>query len=113
VAVVTSGVLSGKTITQIAAGGDHTCALDTAGKVYCWGDNDNGQLGNNSTTNTSVPVAVVTSGVLSGKTVTQITGGYNTTCALADNRAYCWGDNALGQLGNNSTTDSPVPVAVQ
>ena len=113
VAVTTSGVLSGKTITQVTAGNSHTCALDTSGAAYCWGANGNGQLGINSTTRSPVPVAVTTTGVLSGKKLTQITGGYGHTCALdSTGAAYCWGANGNGQLGNSSTTQSLVPVAV-
>ena len=113
VAVTTSGVLSGKTLTQITAGNAHTCALDSSGAAYCWGANGNGQLGNNTTTRSLVPVAVTTSGVLSGETLTQITGGSAHTCALdSTGAAYCWGANGNGQLGNSSTTQSLVPVAV-
>ena len=110
-AVNTSGVLAGKTITAIAAGDFHTCAV-ADGKAYCWGNNYSGRLGNNSATDSSVPVAVNTSGVLAGKTVTAISTGGSHSCVLADGKAYCWGDNAYGQSGNNSTTDSLVPVAV-
>jgi alpha-tubulin suppressor-like RCC1 family protein len=113
VAVTTSGVLSGKTLTQITAGNSHTCALDASGTAYCWGANGNGQLGNNTTTKSLVPVAVSTSGVLSGTTLTQITAGSAHTCALdSTGAAYCWGANGNGQLGNSSTTQSLVPVAV-
>ena len=48
----------GSNVTQIAAGLAHSCALTTAGAVQCWGNNANGQLGNNSNTNSSTPVAV-------------------------------------------------------
>jgi alpha-tubulin suppressor-like RCC1 family protein len=113
VAVTTSGVLAGKTLTQITAGNSHTCGLDASGTAYCWGSNGNGQLGINSTTRSLVPVAVTTSGVLAGKTLTQITAGYAHTCALdAAGLAYCWGANGNGQLGNGGTTSSLVPVAV-
>jgi alpha-tubulin suppressor-like RCC1 family protein len=113
VAVSTSGVLSGKTLTQITAGQDHVCTLDTTGRVYCWGGNGSGQLGNASTARSSVPVAVSTSGVLSGKTVTQISAGGFHTCALASTgAAYCWGGGGSGQLGNNATGNSSVPVTV-
>jgi alpha-tubulin suppressor-like RCC1 family protein len=111
VAVNTSGVLSGLTVTQIDGGNTHTCAI-ASGKAYCWGGNGYGQLGNNSTTDRKVPVAVDTSGVLNGKTVTQIAGAEYHTCALASGKVYCWGDNVSGQLGNNSITRSSVPVAV-
>jgi hypothetical protein len=58
--------------TTITAGYTHACMIQS-GKAYCWGNNTNGQLGNNSTASSSTPVAVYTSGVLSGKTLTQIT----------------------------------------
>ena len=96
-------------VTQISAGTYHTCAVTTSGGVKCWGYNSNGQLGNNSTTQSLVPVAV--SGLTSG--VASITGGGNHTCALTTSGGVkCWGFNAYGQMGNNSTTDSKVPVAV-
>ena len=118
VAVVTSGVLNGKTITQISSGGYITTALASNGTVYSWGLNDYGQLGNGDTTGTNQysPVAVVTSGVLNGKTITQISSGsYGTTIALAsDGTAYGWGHNDDGQLGNGDTTGAMQysPVAV-
>ena len=94
VAVDTSGVLAGKTLTQITAGDNHMCALDSAGAAYCWGHNSDGELGDGSTADSSVPVAVDTSGVLAGKTLTQITAGSDHTCALdSTGAAYCWGDN--------------------
>jgi alpha-tubulin suppressor-like RCC1 family protein len=113
VAVDTSGVLAGKTLTQITAGLYHTCVLDSTGAAYCWGANWYGELGRNNT-NSGVPVAVDTSGVLAGKTLTQITAGNSdSTCALdSTGAAYCWGDNPYGELGDGSTTDSSVPVAV-
>ena len=98
-------------VTSISAGGAHTCAL-ADGQAYCWGDNTNGQLGNNSTTQSLVPVAVNTSGVLAGKTVTSISAGNSHTCALADGQAYCWGVNTNGRLGNNSTTQMFIPTSV-
>lgn len=68
-----------------------------------------GQLGNNSTTESHVPVAV--GGLGSG--VMGIASGYGHTCALTTADAVlCWGYNFYGQLGNNSNANSPVPVAV-
>ena len=114
VAVYTGGVLSGVTLTQISAGDFATCALSSTGAAYCWGYNASGELGNNSTVNSSVPVAVSTAGVLSGVTLTEITAEYTNVCALSSTgAAYCWGQNNYGQLGNNNgIVDSSVPVAV-
>jgi prepilin-type N-terminal cleavage/methylation domain-containing protein len=110
VAVATSGVLGGKTVTDINAGSNHVCAI-ADGEAYCWGDGGFGQLGNGSDANSNVPVAVSTSGVLSGKTVTAIAAGYGHTCAIASSEAYCWG---MGALQGNSSGDpnSNIPVAV-
>ena len=119
VAVDTSGVLAGKTILQIttvneySTAGGSTCVLASDNKVYCWGNAESGRLGNGSSVNSLVPVAVDMTGVLAGKTVKSISGGYAFMCVIAsDDRPYCWGENGAGQLGNNSTVDSSVPVAV-
>jgi len=113
VAVITSGVLNGKTITQVAAVGNHSIALASDGTVYTWGYNLYGQLGNGNNTNSNEPVAVVTSGVLSGKTITQVAGGeYHSIALASDGTVYTWGNNLDGQLGNGNNTDSNVPVAV-
>jgi alpha-tubulin suppressor-like RCC1 family protein len=112
ISAYTGGVLAGVTLTQVAAGQYFTCVLSSAGAVYCYGLNSSGQLGNNTTTNSNVPVAVIMSGALSGKTVTEISAGLNSVCAVASGKVYCWGNDTQGQLGNSSTTNSPVPVAV-
>jgi len=113
VAVNTSGVLKGKTLTQISAGYNATCALDTAGAAFCWGNNLNGELGDGGITPSSVPVAVNTSGVLKGKTLTQISAGFLQVCAVdSAGAAFCWGFNGSGQLGDPGASDSDVPVPV-
>ena len=111
VAVINTGVLSGKTVVAISAGGEHSMALCSDSTIATWGANLSGQLGNNSTTNSSVPVAVIKTGVLSGKTVVAVSAGANHSMALcSDSTIAAWGINH-GTLGNNSTTSSSVPVA--
>ena len=114
VAVTTSGVLSGKFITQVAGSALSACAIDSGGKAYCWGSNTiYGQLGNGSLINSFVPVAVTTSGALSGVTLGLITAGAFNGCATSTAGAsYCWGNNADGEFGsNNFTTPSTTAVA--
>ena len=116
VAVKTVGTpMNGKTITQVAAGATHSLALATDGTMYAWGKNEYGQLGNDSTTNSSVPVAVKTAGTpMAGKTIIQIHAGYEHSLALAsDGTVYAWGRNNSGQLGKNDATDAHIPAAVQ
>lgn len=113
VAVDTSGALSGKTVSAIAAGVVCAAVLTTTGEVFTWGNNARGALGDgNMFTNSNAPVAVVTSGVLSGKTVVHISAAEHCVAVTSDGGVYAWGDNGEGQLGNRSTADSDVPVAV-
>lgn len=111
-----SSALAGVTITAIAAGGAHSVALGSDGRVYTWGDNTYGQLGTGTEGGVRLtPVAVNVSSLsaLAGKTVIAISAGGAHTMALASDGTVCtWGINQSGQLGNNSTLNQALPVAV-
>jgi alpha-tubulin suppressor-like RCC1 family protein len=93
---------------QISAGWSHTCGVATDDRLYCWGDNAYGQLGDGSTNGSDVPVLVA-----ENIRVAEVHAGMEFTCALTTgSRAWCWGRNDRGQLGNGGTTDASVPVAV-
>ena len=111
---VSKSAYANKPIKQLSVGRSHSCAITSLGQVYCWGNNNTGQLGNNSITSSNVPVATTTSGVLSGLSVISITTGAQFSCAIAsDNNAYCWGQGNYSQLGDNTTTTtSLVPTTV-
>lgn len=96
----------------ISAGGEHSCAIES-GHAYCWGGNGYGQFGDGFTTPYSGPSVAADTGAVAGKHLVRISAGYKFTCAL-DRRgaAYCWGQNAGGQLGNGGSRDEHVPVAV-
>jgi hypothetical protein len=96
-------------LQDIASSRRHSCALTSAGAVYCWGDNTSGQLGIGSTTASFSASAVTIPG---SAAVRGISSGWENSCALTDQEAYCWGSNAAGQLGNSNRTDSTIPVAV-
>jgi alpha-tubulin suppressor-like RCC1 family protein/phosphodiesterase/alkaline phosphatase D-like protein len=113
VRVKMDGVLAGKTVKAASCGATHTLVLCTDGTLAAWGDNGYGTLGNGGTTASAVPVAVNRTGVLAGKTVTAIAAGYYfSLAACADGTVTAWGYNTFGQLGNGSTSNSPVPVLV-
>lgn len=110
-----SGVLNGKTLTTLAAGNDFVCALDTNGKAYCWGYNNNGEVGSGSANQFELTsVAVDTSGVLAGKKILKLSAGLYNVCALTtDGGVYCWGGNYSGTVNPaNVGNFEAVPVAL-
>lgn len=97
-------------VTDIALGDNHSCALLDTNEIQCWGKNSFGQFGNDTTTSSKKPAAVVV-GLSSG--VTAIAAGDDNTCALlTTGGAQCWGSNGSGQLGNGTTDKSYTPVEV-
>jgi alpha-tubulin suppressor-like RCC1 family protein len=75
-----------------------TCALSTTGGVWCWGSNDNAQLGDGTLNGRAVPAQVQLPGPATSVRATG--GGFNThTCAVVDADVWCWGANFYGQLG--------------
>ncbi len=93
---------------QVSSGESHTCGITTAGKAYCWGAGDRGQLGDGFTEARLTPVPV------SGELVfDMLSAGSEYTCGVTvTGDAYCWGSGDLGQLGNGSTADRLAPVRV-
>jgi alpha-tubulin suppressor-like RCC1 family protein len=112
----TNSALYGKAVVAIAAGLHHSLALCSDGSVAAWGDNSQGQLGNNITNISYVPLEVnITPGVsaLYGRTVVAIAAGqYHSLALCSDGTVAAWGYNNIGQLGDNTTTNRSVPVAV-
>ena len=99
-----SGLGSG--MAAISAGELHTCALTTAGGIKCWGSNDYGELGDNSTAHRLTPVDV--SGLGSGMAAISVSEQH--TCALTTSGGVkCWGDNSRNQLGDNSSVPRFTP----
>lgn len=86
-------------IRALALGDAHGCVLFTTGKVYCFGDNQHGQLGNQSTVDSAIPVRVSLEPSGDASLVGIATGATHS-CAWDDRgQYYCWGRNTNGQLG--------------
>lgn len=95
--------------TAITLGAVHSCALLETGEVRCWGNNENGQLGNGTNQNSSIPVEVTE---LPDRVVQVVAGGV-FTCALTQNgKLYCWGDGSNGRFGDGSTEIYRTPILV-
>jgi alpha-tubulin suppressor-like RCC1 family protein len=96
-------------VSAVALGVSHSCALTTAGSVWCWGYNFYGQLGDGTSTDrlTPAPVSTLPSGI------TAITAGSNHSCALSSGGgAWCWGWGIYGQLGDEQGLSRTAPVQV-
>lgn len=102
-------VSGGLTFASITEGfSSHICGVSVGGAAYCWGFNEEGQLGDSTTTSRSTPVPV-----RGGLAFDIIASGGNFTCGLsADSLAYCWGRNDQGELGVGDTTDRWIPTLV-
>lgn len=105
------GFTSSETVTALAAGREHTCALLSSGAVRCWGKGDHGQLGDGDASllhrldaaGPAVPIPAAK----------QVVAGGAHTCALVENGdVYCWGEGYNGQIGNGQTANAVQPAKV-
>ena len=104
-------VSSDMNFVSIAAGREHTCAVATTGAIFCWGGNTYGQIGAGTIGGAS---ATTPKAVDSESNFLTVVAGLVHTCARArDGRAFCWGRNVYGQLGDGSSTDRGRPVAAR
>ncbi|MCB1397696.1 MAG: chromosome condensation regulator RCC1 [Rhodobacter sp.] len=96
-------------IRSLAVGTSHACAIDSRGRLWCWGNNVQAQLGDGTVLDRTTPARV--SGIPGP--ITAVSAGYWHTCALArQGRAWCWGSNFRGQLGIDSMVSQRRPVRV-
>ncbi|MES2737885.1 MAG: choice-of-anchor D domain-containing protein [Verrucomicrobiota bacterium] len=114
VPVKNDGALAGKTVIAVASGYVHSVALCSDGSLYSWGFNIIGQLGDGTYDDSQEPVAVkVTGTALEGKRPVAIAAGAAHTLVLcSDGTVVAWGDNEMGQLGDDTGIPSNEAVAV-
>lgn len=107
----TSVNVVGMDAAEVTLGNGHTCARSKGGAVWCWGANDQGQLGGalDGGTLSSTPLVVTEL----PPSVVEISAGGSHTCARSiDGTIWCWGANGHGQLGNGITAEASKPVQV-
>jgi alpha-tubulin suppressor-like RCC1 family protein len=94
---------------MLVAGADHTCAVIASGTVVrCWGRNNNGQIGDGTTTNRQLPTAI---DVQPQTAVVAIDSTVDTTCTLlTDGAIWCWGGNQAADLGLDVDPGDPLTV---
>ena len=91
------------------------CFIDNEGKVYTWGRNYSGQLGNGTNENSNVPICIsdLSGNVLNGKNIVEISSDGMTMIALDnEGNVYTWGSNYQGKLGNGTNEESNVPICI-
>lgn len=112
--------LSGLSVVQLSGGAEHTCALTSGGELYCWGGNEDGQLGvvdagGMKVSGSPVPVLVKMPPEAPQGVGAQAfsAGGKHTCSVLVDGSVWCWGENAAFQLGDGTSDERPLPVQTQ
>jgi len=110
--LVDTSTIGNVQFTSISLGYAHTCAIATNGKTYCWGYGIYGQLGDGNNEDKKTPALVNTTAIGNVQFIS-ISLGWEHTCAIATNgKAYCWGYNSWGQLGDGTNIDRNTPVLV-
>jgi alpha-tubulin suppressor-like RCC1 family protein len=96
-------------VQQLVAGRYHACALERSGRVACWGNGADGQIGSDAQRAFPTPVTITRLGA-----VRQIASGASHVCALEqDGGVQCWGRNTEGQLGDGERGSKIRPVRVR
>src|SRR5204863_410486 len=104
------------TFASVSVGYLFACGITIAGGTYCWGINQDGQLGHGATGPAECfgyPCSIIPVSVVGGLRFGTVSAGSDHACGIAaGGAAYCWGYNNKGEVGDGTTTDRTSPVAV-
>jgi alpha-tubulin suppressor-like RCC1 family protein len=105
---------AGETITSVSLGWQHSSAFTSEGRVFTWGKNDDGQLGDGTTTSRLTPTEITSQfNFTEGETITSISlGGYHSSAITSEGRVFIWGKNEFAQLGDGTTTSRLTPTEI-
>ena len=103
-----------ETVIEVALGTKHSVAITSSGRIFTWGDNEYGQLGNGTMKDSSTPIDITSQFNLNeGETFTKINMGYYNSSALtSEGRFFTWGYNGNGELGNGWGDHNPTPTDI-
>ncbi len=102
---------SSLTFKSVSSGMQHTCAIGSDDRAYCWGNGLYGKLGDGFATDRFTPV-IVPDATAYSQISASATGSHTCAITLATKKLRCWGFNASGQLGDGSTSDRPNPTDI-
>lgn len=98
----------------VSAGTNHTCAIRSDDRLFCWGMNGSGELGDGSSMGRTVPTALASTGGWNTMSWKAVVAGSSFSCAIrSDDLLFCWGSNTSGRLGTGDaiSSDTPRPLA--
>ena len=111
-----TGLQDGETIRDVITGQFNTFSVTSNGRVYAWGLNDVGQLGDNSVVNKLIPTLISFPGLNQfddGETIKNVVADeYHSLAVTTTGRVYAWGKNNFGQLGDNTLVAKRIPTLI-
>jgi uncharacterized repeat protein (TIGR02543 family) len=109
-----NGIQFSETIQQITTGSYHSFALTSYGKVYAWGLNGNGELGDGTRSNRLTPTQITFNALSVGEKIENISAGNRHTHSITSfGRVLAWGLNSNGQLGDGTTSNTLIPITIE
>jgi alpha-tubulin suppressor-like RCC1 family protein len=111
--ILPTEVFNAGTWLSVSASQGHTCGIQVGGTLWCWGRNDNGALGDGTTTDSLRPKQEITGAATWTSVSTHGNGNENHTCATrSDGTLWCWGSGTNGELGGAAVPSAVNPTQV-